>query len=103
MGNTALIEGENKLDVGEMSIEAVQAVLENASVLTPEIREKYAERLLGYALESRDPAASAGAVSSCQALPEPVPRGRPRFLQAIAEAALFVAYFTQCEFRSHSR
>ncbi len=59
MGNTALIEGENKPDVGELSIEAIQAALENASVLTPEARQHYAERLLAYALESRDQAASA--------------------------------------------
>ncbi|MEP6989141.1 MAG: hypothetical protein ABI970_26295, partial [Chloroflexota bacterium] len=59
MGNTALIEGENKVDAVEMPIEAVQTALQNASELTPETRQQYAERLLVYALESRDPAASA--------------------------------------------
>ena len=59
MGNTALIEGENKLDVVELPMEAIQTALENASALTPEVRQQYAERLLEYALESRDPAASA--------------------------------------------
>ncbi|MBA3874749.1 MAG: hypothetical protein H0X30_36940, partial [Anaerolineae bacterium] len=59
MGNTALIEGENKVDAVETPIEAVQTALQNASELTPETRQQYAERLLVYALESRDPAASA--------------------------------------------
>src|ERR1041385_8659103 len=59
MGNTALIEGETKPDAIELPIEAVQAALENPQALTPEARQHYSERLLAYALESRDPSASA--------------------------------------------
>lgn len=59
MGNTALIEGELNRDVAEIPIEAVQTALQNATTLEPDVRQKYAERLLAYALESRDPAASA--------------------------------------------
>ncbi|MBI1282223.1 MAG: hypothetical protein GC179_29120 [Anaerolineaceae bacterium] len=58
MGNTALIEGELDKGVTEIPIETVQAALQNGASLEPDIRQQYAERLLDFALESRDPAAS---------------------------------------------
>src|SRR5262245_43036735 len=70
MGNTALIEGETKPDAVELPIEAVQAALENPQALTPEARRHYAERLLAYALESRDPAGSAMAAQLMDTYPE---------------------------------
>ncbi len=59
MGNTALIEGELNRDVSELPIETIQSALQNDTTLEADVRQQYAERLLDYALETRDPAASA--------------------------------------------
>ncbi len=59
MGNTAVLDGETKRDVTEIPIETIQAALQNASTLEVDVRQQYAERLLHYALDSRDPSASA--------------------------------------------
>ena len=59
MGNTSVVEGDFKQDATEIPIEDIQSALQNTTLLTTDVRQQYAERLLAYALESRDPAASA--------------------------------------------
>lgn len=59
MGNTAVLDGEIKRDVAEIPIETIQSALQNAAPLEADVRQQYAERLLDYALETRDQSASA--------------------------------------------
>ncbi len=58
-GESAVNEGELKQNVSELPIEAIQTALQNDTEVAPELRQQYAERLLEYALETRDPIASA--------------------------------------------